>query len=76
MSNYNSVKATALRNGLDLRRWVIAILLMRDHFGPLIEYVEPENELLRDASKVGLDPLEIIRSHHYNINPQHYERSI
>ena len=75
MSNYNSVKATALRTGMGLRRWVIAMLLMRDHFGPLIEYVEPEDELLADASKVGLDPLEIIRSYHYSINPKHYERS-
>ncbi len=76
MSNYISVREMVLRKGLGLRQWVINVLLLRDRFRHLSDPVVPENELLADAAMSGLDPLEIIRSYHYNLNPKHYERSI
>ena len=75
MTKYVKFRDRLLSQGFPLRKYIVNILMLKWFFHG--KTLEPfEGEFLADAAKVGIDPLVLIRSREYLLNPQHYERSI
>jgi hypothetical protein len=59
--------ARLISRGVRIRELAVNWLVLHWYFSPKSE---PSNDMLEVASKAGLDPLEIIRSYHYNLNKE------